>query len=460
MHKDTPIKPEIQTENHLFELTPINNKDVMVDFSAPSLSSLGGLSLVNEYISHRHENIIDRIVSCVRDTRNPVLTTHSMHSLITQRVYQIAAGFEDADDCDRLRGDGVLKMCCGRTPDDEIDLASQPTMTRLENKLSKEELYEIAMCFVDDFIASYAAAPASIIIDADDTNADTYGTQQLTLFNAYYGEYCYMPLLLFEGQSGKLILPILRPGRGNKAINIAGLLKRLIIKIRKHWKNTAIIFRGDSHFCSHNFMDWAIEQQDNIHFVTGLAGNTKLASITKDWLDSAISTFEATGEDVKTFHSFQYKAQSWKYHQRVVVKIEVNTLGTNVRYIVSDFRNCKSRFLYEDVYCDRGRVELMIAELKNGLNADRMSCKKFTANQFRLFLHCAAYALLHAFRTDLIVGTTLEGCTLITLRERLILCAVSIIEMKTKIKLQLSQRHPMMTEMLVILKRLRHLPAA
>ena len=114
-------------------------------------------------------------------------------------------------------------------------------MTRLENRLSRKELFDIGEAFIDDFIASYESEPDSIIIDADDTNADTYGAQQLTLFNAYYGEYCYMPLLLFEGRSGKLILPVLRPGR------------------------------GDSHFCSHDFMDWATDRQDDIHFITGLA---------------------------------------------------------------------------------------------------------------------------------------------------------------------------------------------
>ena len=202
------------------------------------------------------------------------MVVHNQTEMLRQRIYQIMAGFEDADDCDRLCRDGILKMCAGRSASDEIDLASRPTMTRLENRLSRKELFDIGEAFIDDFIASYNSEPDSIIIDADDTNADTYGAQQLTLFNAYYGEYCYMPLLLFEGRSGKLILPILRQGRGNKAINISGLLKRLITKLRKKWKHTQIIVRGDSHFCSRDFMGWATEQQDGIHFITGLAGHS------------------------------------------------------------------------------------------------------------------------------------------------------------------------------------------
>ena len=117
-----------------------------------------------------------------------------------------------------------------------------------------------------------------------------------------------MPLLLFEGRSGKLILPILRPGLGNKVINISGLLKQLITKLRKKWKRTQIIVRGDSHFCSHDFMDWATEQQDGIHFITGLAENVKFQKITAHWLDTAVASYKATGEEVRMFHSFMYKA--------------------------------------------------------------------------------------------------------------------------------------------------------
>lgn len=142
------------------------------------------------------------------------MVVHSQTKMLRQRIYQIMAGFEDADDCDRLCRDEILKMCAGWSASDEIDLTSQPTMTRLENRLSRKELFDIGEAFIDDFIASYNSEPDSIIIDADDTNADTYGAQQLTLFNAYYGEYCYMPLLLFEGTlpSGKVFTHLAQLG--------------------------------------------------------------------------------------------------------------------------------------------------------------------------------------------------------------------------------------------------------
>ena len=233
-----------------------------------------------------------------------------------------------------------------------------------------------------------------------------------------------MPLLLFEERSGKLILSIPRPDRGNKAINISGMLKQLITKLHKlhkKWKHTQIIVRGDSHFYSHDFMDWATEQQDGIHFITGFAGNVKFQKITEHRLDTAVASYKAAGEDVRMFHSFMYKSDSWKHQQRVVVKIEVNSLGTNVRYVVTNFKGQRSSFIYSECYCDRGRMEQMIAELKNGLKADRISCSKFSANQFRLYLHCAAYVILRSFQADMLVGTELECITITTMREKLLL---------------------------------------
>lgn len=431
MSKITSYSADYQTFPALFELEPVAGKKVTADFSAPELSSLGGLPLVREY-EKSSNRIIERIESSIKDPRREPMVVHSQTEMLRQRIYQIMAGFEDADDCDRLCRDGILKMCAGRSASDGIDLASQPTMTRLENRLSRKELFDIGEAFIDDFIASYNSEPDSIIIDADDTNADTYGAQQLTLFNAYYGEYCHMPLLLFDGRSGKLILPILRPGRGNKAINISGLLKRLITTLRKKWKHTQITVRG-------------------LPFL--LPRLHGLGDRATGWHPLHYGTCRA-------FHSFMYKADSWKHPQRVVVKIEVNSLGTNVRYVVTDFKGQRSSFIYSECYCDRGRMEQMIAELKNGLKADRMSCNKFSANQFRLYLHCAAYVILHSFQADMLAGTGLECSTITTMREKLLLSAVSIDEKKTCIRLRFSQKAPMLPEMVSVLTRLQHLTSS
>ncbi len=267
------------------------------------------------------KDLLCSISNCIQDNRQPYLIHHTLQELISQRVFQIAAGYEDADDCDSLRGDSILKLCSGCSTDGE-DLGSQPTMTRLENKVSNRELYKIALEFVHHFVSSYDKEPESIILDCDDSNANTYGGQQLSLFNAYYGEYCYMPLFIFEGISGKMILPILRPGRGNKSLNIFNLLRRLVEELRKFWKHTTFILRGDSHFCSHEFMDWAMDKT-YVHFITGLGGNSVLLRKVEEWVKSAEKSFKYGGVPVKTYRTFHYKAGSWKNQQRVIVKVEV-----------------------------------------------------------------------------------------------------------------------------------------
>ena len=236
------VRPEI------FQLNRNWGRKVTASFEDPTLSSYGGLTMLKE--AERNCGIIREIASVIQEKRKKWLVQHPIEEMLSQRVGQIACGYEDADDCDTLRDNRMLKLFAERAPE-VAPLASQPTMSRLENSL----LWDIGEVFVNHFISSYRKAPKTIIIDCDDTNANTYGGQQLTMFNNYYGEYCYMPLLIFEGLSGKLILPTLRPGRGNKSINIAGLLIRLVSRLREVWKKTYIVVRGDSHFCSHEFMD-------------------------------------------------------------------------------------------------------------------------------------------------------------------------------------------------------------
>lgn len=239
--------------NLLFSDVFNTEKPVKISFTAPELSNQGGLSLVSK--EAKDSRLIEKIASLIPEWRSEFTLVHTIPQLVCQRVMQIAAGFEDADDCDALRHDSILKMCVGRNPND-IPLASQPTMTRLENRVTHRELYNMGHMFVEHFISSYGKEPERIVLDFDDSNSNAYGAQQLTLFNDYYHEYCYMPLFVFEGYSGNLVLPILRPGRPNKHANVAGLMIRLIEKLREKWKNTIIVSRGDCMFCSPEFMEW------------------------------------------------------------------------------------------------------------------------------------------------------------------------------------------------------------
>ncbi|MBI9064395.1 MAG: transposase [Marinilabiliaceae bacterium] len=199
---------------------------------------------------------------------------------------------------------------------------------------------------VDNFIDSYPQEPPVIILDCDDTNSNTYGQQELSLFNDYYHDYCYMPLHIYEGLSGKLITTILKPGMRSKQSNVSSLLKRLISQLREKWKNTVIIIRGDSHFASNDFMHWC-DGQCNIGFITGLSGNRKLHKLASVTIESAKRECSQYGKFVKCYHSFMCQAGSWDRPQKVIVKVEVSDKGTNIRYIVTNMTDCKSKGLYE-----------------------------------------------------------------------------------------------------------------
>jgi hypothetical protein len=423
-----------------------------VSFTAPDLSSEGGLLLLREF--EERVGFINRLNNCLEDTRTAYLVRHSYKEMLTQRVFQIACGYEDADDCDLLRDDSLLKICAGRTAD-ASPLSSQPTISRLENKLGIRELYDMGICFVEEFIRSYGQEePECIILDCDDSNFNAYGAQQGTWFNNYYDEYCYMPLFIFEGISGKMILPLLRGGRRNKSTNIFGILRRLIALMRRHWKKTRFIVRGDGHFCSKEFMDWATEK-DYVDFVFGLTGNSVLNKRVEEWVKKAKTSFEKNKEEIRMFRQFSYKAGSWKHQQSVIVKIEVNHHGTNIRYIATSFKHTSSRFLYESLYCGRGTMELYIKEMKNYLSSDRCSCSKFSANQFRLFLHAAAYVLLHGLKQEVFKGTSLYNASILTLQQKVLSGAVHIKSLKTKIKIEFSDKHPYRNELALAFCRFR-----
>ena len=434
--------PNIQTEIEIFKFRH-SEKSMECSFTAPDLSSNGGLLLLCEIESKC--GFLSKFASLINEWRNENLLVHDLRTLVKQRVMQIAAGFEDADDCDSLRNDKALKMSVGRTPDG-MDLASQPTMTRLENHVGHKELYAIGDLFIENFLDSYESAPDSIIIDLDDTNANTYGAQQLTLFNNYYGEYCYMPLLAFDASTGRLILPMLRPGRVNKRLNVCGLMKRLVTKLRKRWPKTKIIIRGDGQFCSQHFMTWASRQKE-VKFITGMTANSVLYTKVASLMEHAAYLYNKEGKDVKLYTRFWYKASTWDTGHFVIAKVEHTSMGSNVRFIVTNLTNTTAKELYETGYCKRGICELYIKELKTYLKADRMSCGSFYANQFRLFLHSAAYVLLLQAKQLLFAETDLAGVSILTFRERVILSVVRITEMKTKIKVEFQNDHAMKAEM-------------
>ncbi len=436
MNKDTnnnvSPKGKISHPNQaqLFNLSGLGSKKVEVKFTMEETSNDGGLLLLREV--ENQIGLIRGMANCIKDERHQSYVEHGIGSMLSQRVMQIAAGYEDGNDCNTLRNDGILKICANQ----EKPLAAQPTISRFENKVNAKELYKIAQLFVDQFIASYASEPKIVILDPDDTNSLTYGQQELTLFNNYYGGYCFMPLHIYEGFSGKLITTILKPGRRSKSLNVFSILKRIITYLRKQWPNTMIVLRGDSHFCSKELMDWS-HNQTRIEFITGLTGNPVLNKYAKTTIESARREYKMYGKTVKRYHSFQYRAGAWTYPERVVVKVEVSSKGTNIRYIVSSLGKVRAKALYEQGYCARGAAELRIKDHKTYLLSDRMSCKSFKANQFRLFLHSAAYVLIHSLQQQMLKGTEFCKATMKTIQLKIIKTAARVKTMKTKVLIEL-----------------------
>ena len=423
------------------KLAEVNSQPVIVDFDGGQLSSDGGLLLLREV--EQQIGIIKSLTEVIHDARDARYVKHTIMDLMMQRVSQIAAGYEDADDCDDLRCDPIIKMCADRSPETDDDLASQPTMSRFENSITRTYLYRLAKVFVDNFIASYDNEPKIIVLDFDDTEDKVHGDQQLALFNKYYDEYCFMPLHVYEGLSGKLITTILKPGKRANGKTMLAIIKRLISYIRCHWPNTIVIFRGDSHFTYPEIMEW-IDEQQNVYFNTGLTANSRLGAMVESHIEQVKKLYNLRKHKVSLYHSFYYKANSWNRYRRVIAKIEILADGVlNVRYIVTDMEQAKAKTLYRDIYCARGNAELYIKDHKLYLKSDRTSCHRFAANQFRLLLHSAAYVLIHALKTNVLKHTPWVNATIATIRLRLLKIGVRVRQLKTRIKVELPSCYPL-----------------
>lgn len=433
------LLPKISNNSEKISASPVSGKSINITFDGETISSDAGALLLKEI--ENQIGLIDSLVSLIPDERDKRYVEHSMRQLLVQRVFQIACGYEDANDCNSLKDDPVFKLCADKLPRSDSPLASQPTMSRLENSISMKTNYLIAKAFVSHFIASYLEEPKAIVIDFDDTDDTVHGNQQLNLFNGYYHEYCFMPLHIYEGLSGKLITNILKPGKRFTGKAVLAILKRLIALLRKHWKNTIIVFRGDSHFASPEVMRF-INAQDNIFYITGFTGYSSLDKHVETTLNSAKNLFQTHKRPVKLYHSFFYKAASWDSPQRIVAKVEVNENGLNIRYVVTNLLKAKTKALYEDIYCKRGNMELFIKNHKTYLKSDRTSCHRFAANQFRLFLHSAAYVLIHTLQNEILKGTEFVNATMQTIQLKILKTAARIKELKTKINILLPLAHP------------------
>jgi hypothetical protein len=397
-----------------------------------------------------------------------------LSDLVRQRVFQIALGYEDANDGDTLRADPALKAACERLPITGEALASQPTLSRLENRVSRTQLMRMAYAVGDAFIASFPQPPAQLLLDLDDTGDTVHGTQQLSLFNTHYGEYAYQPLHIYDGVSGRLITTVLRPGCRAKGIDIVKILHRVVSRLRSAWPQVEILIRGDSHFSVPEVHDLC--RAERLHFVLGQSPNSKLNALVAGTLAQAQVLFDAAVQQqqenacdeadekepvapVRLFTAFVYQAGSWAQPQRIVAKAEVSARGTNTRFVVTDLESSQPSFVYQQAYAGRGAMENYIKNHKTFLHSDRTSCHRFEANQFRLLLHSAAYMLLHALQEWLLQGTPLQHVYFNTLQQQLLKVAARVVERATVIRFHWPTSFPLQEIYRLIDRRLHAAPA-
>jgi hypothetical protein len=414
------------------QFSPIGRTRVEVSFDEPELTSDAGALLLRE--AARVNGIIPAMAAAIRDGRRASHVDHSLAEMLIQRIVQICHGYEDANDCDRLRYDAAIKAAAERGPL-SLALASQPTMSRFENSLGRRDLIRLFYVLVDTFVNSYAETPPCIIIDMDPTANRVYGDQQMALFNAHYDSYCLMPFHVYDGVTGRLITTVLRPGKTPTDAEIIALLKRIVKRIRARFPQVPLIFRADSHHTKTAVLDWL--ERHAVHYVLGVQVNAVLNREVQPLVARAAATHRQSWKPFRGFHSFQYGAESWSHPRRVVARVEATAMGTDARFVVSDLDAVGAKVLYETLYCARGCAELMIKEHKVFLKSSRTSCNTAEANQFRLFLHSAAYVIMHGLRETVLRGTALATATFDTLRLRLLKVAARVQAGKTFVRFHL-----------------------
>lgn len=317
--------------------------------------------------------------------------------MIRARIFAIACGYEDGNDLDRLRNDPAFKLACGRLPDTDRDLCSQPTLSRLENAPCLREAIRLSYALVDLWMDSYERAPSTVTLDIDDTVDVVHGRQQLSLFNAHYDEHCFLPIHVYDTERSGPVAVVLRPGKTPSGVEVRAHLRRLVRHIRRRWPNTRITFRGDGHYACPEAMTWC--EQNGVDYVFGLAGTKPLARKV-DEVSDAVRTERAVDNKavVRGYTETRHAAGSWHRERRVVARIEATEQGLDIRYVVTSLRIGSAEWIYDSLYCARGQAENLIKLHKSQLASDRTSCRSALANQVRLVLHTAAYWLVLTVR--------------------------------------------------------------
>ena len=357
------------------------NTSVSLDFSASEISSDGSLILL-EKIEREHK-LINKFGKYLPDLRNPRFITYTREDQLKQRVFMMMLGYEDANDVTHLQHDPLFKDIL------QGDLASQPTISRFENSLDKHSIFEFSNAWVEHYVSSLSGRKR-IVIDA--TDDPTHGNQQLSMFNGYYGQFMLNELFFHDGETGQIILPVLRSGNSHSNKWYVGILKRIIIKIRNTYPEMEIVIRTDSGFSCAPF--YKLVDDYDLLFVTGQASNAVLKKKVSRAEKAVKYHYLNQEKKHQHFMSFSYQAKSWHKAQQCYSKVESTGLGMNVRHFISNMKEKDAREIYFGFYVLRGESsENRIKEVKNMCFSDRLSNHGYWANFFRLFISSLAYEM-------------------------------------------------------------------
>jgi hypothetical protein len=425
----------------------------------------------------KRTGIIQRFAGCFTDHRQAERIEHTVRELVAQRVYGLALGYEDLNDHDELRRDPLLAVLAEkedptgegrkREQDRGKALAGKSTLNRLEltkAKVEEKERYKkivldeaaVDRLLVQAFLESYATAPAEIVLDLDATDDPLYGRQEGRFFNAYYGDYCYLPLYIFCEDA--LLGARLRTAEHGAAAGCVGEVERIVGQVREAWPDVKIILRADAGFCGEELMKWC--EDHGVEYVLGVGKNERLKAAIAAESEQAAAEFARTGKAARIFKEFAYQTlDSWTRARRVVAKAEHLEKGANPRFVVSSLsaEAWEARRLYEELYCARGEMENRIKE-QLMLFADRTSTAWMRSNQIRLYFSSIAYLLLEALRRLGLKGTEWAQAQVTTIRLKVLKIGALIRVTVRKVWIALAGGYPYAPAWASIWARLQQMP--
>lgn len=394
----------------------LDSKDVEVRFNEGPITTDGGLAVLVEWMSdHSFIQPYARILE-ETDPRLEERIEHTIPELLRQRVLQIIAGYEDANDSDELREDPLFKAANGRV-DEENDNASQPTISRLENGVNARDVAELNRELLEEYMKARDPEPDQITLEIDGTPASAHGNQQLAMFDGYRGQTQYHPLMLADSESGELVAVRLRKGTAHDKHRAYPQMKRVLERLSEEFPDTTLKFRADDGFTDPRM--YRLLDQYDVEWTINFKSNAILKRRTEDLRNQVCEQYEEAGTKVTEYvHLDGYQADSWKGSRPVVAKVECGPQGTNRRFVVSSKRPEEPEDAFE-FYEGRGVCEQYIREFKDGFRGDKLSCHRFVANAFRLVVVAMAFSAVARFRGKHLEDTELENSFIGTIRRKL-----------------------------------------